>query len=126
MSTPAADPAQDPHLASASSGPDQAPALHRSIRFIDLVVYGLVFIGPAAAVSIFGPVDVASGGAVPLVYLVATIAMAFTAYSYALMSRRIPRAGSVFAYASEGIGPSTGFVAGWMVMLDYLLIPSVA
>lgn len=126
MSTPAAEPAPAPHPASAPSGPGEVPALHRSIRFIDLVVYGLVFIGPAAAVSIFGPIDAASGGAVPLVYLVATIAMAFTAYSYALMSRRIPRAGSVFAYASEGIGPSTGFVAGWMVMLDYLLIPSVA
>ncbi len=85
-----------------------------------------MFIGPAAAVSIFGPLDAKSGGAVPLVYVVATVAMAFTAYSYAQMSRRIPRAGSVFAYATEAIGRRTGFMAGWMVMLDYLLIPSVA
>ncbi|WP_222432371.1 APC family permease [Leekyejoonella antrihumi] len=110
-----------------SSGTTTAPAgLRRQITFGDLVVYGLVFIGPAAAVSIFGPLDAKSHGAVPLVYLVATIAMAFTAYSYALMSRKVPRAGSVFAYASAGIGPRTGFVTGWMVMLDYLLIPSVA
>ncbi|WP_182358351.1 APC family permease [Tomitella gaofuii] len=104
----------------------QAPTLRRRISFFQLVVYGLVFIGPAAAVSIFGPLDAQSHGAVPLVYLVATVAMAFTAYSYALMSRRVPRAGSVFAYASAGIGPRTGFMGGWMVMLDYLLIPSVA
>jgi amino acid transporter len=100
--------------------------LRRSIGLPDLVVYGLVFIGPAAAVSIFGPLDARSHGAVPVVYLVATVAMGFTAYSYALMSREVPRAGSVFAYATAGIGPRTGFVAGWMVMLDYLLIPSVA
>jgi amino acid transporter len=103
-----------------------ASGLRRSIGLPDLVVYGLVFIGPAAAVSIFGPLDARSHGAVPVVYLVATVAMGFTAYSYALMSREVPRAGSVFAYATAGIGPRTGFVAGWMVMLDYLLIPSVA
>ncbi|HET8601131.1 MAG TPA: APC family permease [Segeticoccus sp.] len=103
-----------------------ASGLRRRIRFIDLIVYGLVFIGPAAAVSIFGPLDAKSHGAVPVVYLVATVAMSFTAFSYALMSRHVPRAGSVFAYASVGIGPRTGFITGWMVMLDYLLIPSVA
>lgn len=100
--------------------------LRRTIGLRDLIFYGLVFIGPAAAVSIFGPLDARSNGAVPVVYLVATVAMGFTAYSYALMSREVPRAGSVFAYATVGIGPRTGFIAGWMVMLDYLLIPSVA
>lgn len=113
-------PAAAPDEGGGSSG------LKRRIRFVDLIVYGLVFIGPAAAVSVFGPLDAESRGAVPLVYIIATVAMAFTAYSYALMSRQVPRAGSVFAYASAGIGPRTGFMAGWMVMLDYLLIPSVA
>jgi amino acid transporter len=42
------------------------------------------------------------------------------------MSRVVPHAGSVFAYASEGLGPAAGFLAGWLAMLDYLLIPSVA
>jgi amino acid transporter len=41
------------------------------------------------------------------------------------MSREVPRAGSVYAYASAGIGPTAGFAAGWLVMLDYLLIPAV-
>jgi len=96
------------------------------MSFADLVVYGLVFIGPAAAVSIFGSLDARSHGAVPVVYLVATVAMSFTAFSYAQMARVVPRAGSVFAYAGAGIGPRTGFLAGWLVMLDYFLIPSVA
>lgn len=90
------------------------------------MAYGLVFIGPAAAVGVWGALDARSGGVVPIVYLVATIAMALTASSYALMSRAVPRAGSVFAYASEAIGRRTGHMAGWMVLLDYVLIPSVA
>jgi amino acid transporter len=109
-----------------SQGRREVTSLRRRISFADLIVYGLVFIGPAAAVSIFGPLDAESHGVVPVVYLVATLAMSFTAFSYAQMSRQVPRAGSVFAYASAGIGPRTGFLTGWMVMLDYLLIPSVA
>lgn len=100
--------------------------LRRSIGLTELIFIGLVFIGPAAAVGVFGTLDARSGGAVALVYIVATIVMSFTAVSYMRMSREIPRAGTVFAYASAGIGKRAGFVAGWMILLDYLFIPSVA
>lgn len=102
------------------------PALRRDLSLRDLVVYGLLFIGPLAPVGVFGVLDARTDGAVALVYVLATIAMAFTAWSYAEMSRVVPHAGSVFAYASEGIGSTAGFLAGWLAMLDYLLIPSVA
>src|SRR6476661_8827975 len=101
-------------------------SLRRELRLRDLVAYGLLFIGPLAPVGIFGVLDARTHGAAALVYLVATIAMAFTAWSYAEMSRVIPHAGSVFAYATEGLGRPAGFLAGWLAMLDYLLIPSVA
>lgn len=99
--------------------------LRRSLSSGDLIVYGLLFIGPLAPVGVFGVLDAKSSGAVALVYVVATLAMAFTALSYAQMSREVPRAGSVYAYASVGIGPAAGFAAGWLAMLDYLLIPAV-
>ena len=76
--------------------------------------------------GVFGVLDARTNGAVALVYVLATIAMAFTAWSYAEMSSVVPHAGSVFAYASEGLGRPAGFLAGWLAMLDYLLIPSVA
>ncbi|MER6693347.1 APC family permease [Streptomyces minutiscleroticus] len=100
--------------------------LRRSLGFRDLVVYGLLFIAPMAPVGVFGTLDARSHGAVALVYVVATVAMAFTAFSYAQMVRVVPQAGSVFAYARAGLGEGAGFVAGWMAMLDYLLIPAVA
>jgi amino acid transporter len=99
--------------------------LRRSLSSGDLIVYGLLFIGPLAPVGVFGVLDARSHGSVALVYLVATLAMAFTAVSYAQMSRQVPHAGSVYAYASIGIGRPAGFVAGWLAMLDYLLIPAV-
>ncbi|WP_420035376.1 APC family permease [Streptomyces sp. cg28] len=100
--------------------------LRRNLGFRDLVVYGLLFIAPMAPVGVFGTLDAKSHGAVALVYVVATIAMAFTAFSYAQMVRVAPRAGSVYAYARVGLGKGPGFIAGWMAMLDYLLIPAVA
>lgn len=101
-------------------------ALRRTLSFRDLVVYGLLFIAPMAPVGIFGTLQATSHGAITSVYLVATVAMAFTAYSYAQMVQVVPKAGSVYAYARVGLGEGAGFVAGWMAMLDYLLIPAVA
>ncbi|MEV6576778.1 APC family permease [Streptomyces sp. NPDC051582] len=108
--------------------PGTAPkaALRRSLGFRDLVVYGLLFIAPMAPVGIFGALDATSHGAVALVYLCATVAMAFTAFSYAQMVQVAPQAGSVFTYARKGLGEGAGLIAGWMAMLDYLLIPAVA
>ncbi|MGW0191464.1 APC family permease, partial [Streptomyces sp. NPDC003362] len=105
---------------------DEHRTLRRSLGFRDLVVYGLLFIAPMAPVGVFGTLDARSHGAVALVYVIATVAMAFTAFSYAQMVRVVPQAGSVFAYARVALGREAGFVAGWMAMLDYLLIPAVA
>ncbi|MFG2649018.1 APC family permease [Streptomyces sp. NPDC048436] len=111
--------------ASAGATPE-GDGLRRSLSFRDLVVYGLLFIAPMAPVGVFGTLDAKSHGAVALVYIIATVAMAFTAFSYAQMVRVVPQAGSVFAYARVGLGNGPGFIAGWMAMLDYLLIPAVA
>ncbi|MGW2471899.1 APC family permease [Streptomyces sp. NPDC001665] len=111
---------------SGSGGSTERARLRRTLGFRDLVVYGLLFIAPMAPVGVFGTLDAKSDGAVALVYVAATVVMAFTAFSYAQMVRVAPMAGSVFAYARKGLGEGPGFIAGWMAMLDYLLIPAVA
>lgn len=126
MSASAEGSGGSPGATGSAGAAGKAGELRRSIGLTELVFIGLVFIGPAAAVGVFGTLDANSGGAVALVYIVATIVMSFTAVSYMRMSREIPRAGTVFAYASAGIGPRAGFTAGWMILLDYLFIPSVA
>ncbi|MGW1224760.1 APC family permease [Streptomyces sp. NPDC002530] len=108
------------------SGSTEQARLRRTLGFRDLVVYGLLFIAPMAPVGVFGTLDAKSDGAVALVYVAATVVMAFTAFSYAQMVRVAPLAGSVFTYARKGLGEGPGFIAGWMAMLDYLLIPAVA
>jgi len=99
--------------------------LKRSLSLADLLIYGLVFIGPIAPVAVFGIVFDASHGMVPLTYLVGLVAMIFTALSYMSMARAYPVAGSVYAYVSGSIGETVGFFAGWAILLDYLLLPTL-
>lgn len=102
-----------------------AQELKRVLSFADLVVYGVAFMIPVAPFAIFGYVYAASSGMVVLAYLVGMAAMLLTAFSYKFLSADFPLAGSVYAYATRGIGEVIGFVAGWMLMLDYLLVPAL-
>jgi amino acid transporter len=99
--------------------------LHRSVATVDLVVYGLVFMVPIAPWAIFGTVYNSASGMVPLVYLIGLVAMVFTALAYSQMAKSFPLAGSVFSYVGRGIHPGVGFFAGWGILLDYLLIPTL-
>ncbi len=80
---------------------------------------------PIAPFGIFGGVFQASGGMVALAYAIGMLAMAFTAASYSQMSRAFPMAGSVYTYAGRGIAQPVGFIAGWMILLDYVLVPGL-
>src|SRR3954464_1466600 len=102
-----------------------AQELNRSVSTFDLLVYGLVFMVPIAPWAIFGTVYNSASGMVPLVYVIGLIAMVFTAMAYAQMARSFPLAGSVFSYVGRGIHPGAGFLAGWAILLDYLLIPTL-
>jgi amino acid transporter len=99
--------------------------LRRELSFTDLLAYGLVFMVPIAPFAIFGQVFNASGGMVALTYAVAMVAMLLTANSYAQMVRAFPMAGSVYNYAGRGIHPAVGFLAGWSILLDYVLVPTL-
>jgi len=127
MSTPESTPESTAEGAAASAlgAFGYRQELKRGLTLRDLLVYGLVFMVPIAPFSIFGQVFNASSGMVPLVYLIGFVAMIFTAISYREMSRAFPIAGSVYAYAGRGIHPAVGFLAGWAILLDYLLVPTL-
>ena len=99
--------------------------LRRSLGFADLLIYGLIFMVPIAPFGIFGSVFQSSGGMVALAYVIGMVAMAFTALSYAQMARAFPMAGSVYTYAGRGIAAPVGFLAGWVILLDYVLVPAL-
>jgi amino acid transporter len=95
------------------------------LGFWDLVVYGLTYVSPIGPWSTWGYASVLSGGAVAMAYGLGALALCFTALSYAQMASAVPQGGSVYAYAREAMGKAAGFMSGWMILLDYLLLPAL-
>jgi len=102
-----------------------AGRLRRVLTLSDLIVYGIVLISPIAAVPLFGVVQQLSGGQAVTTLLVAMVAMILTAYSYGRMAALYPLAGSAYTYVGRGLNPHLGFLAGWAMLLDYLLVPVI-
>ena len=99
--------------------------LKRTLTLRDLVVYGMVMMVPISPFGVFGFVSQDAKGMVPLAYLVGLVGMFFTAMSYASMSRAFPVAGSVYSYVGRGLHETAGFFAGWLILLDYILVPAL-
>jgi amino acid transporter len=99
--------------------------LRRALPMRDLLIYGLILMVPIAPYGVFGFVWNESKGMVPLAYLIGLIGMVFTALSYAAMSRAFPLAGSVYTYAQRGLHELAGFFGGWLILLDYILVPAL-
>jgi putrescine importer len=97
--------------------------LKRVLSRRGLILYGLVILTPTAAYPVFGIVQQASKGHATFCYLIAMVAMMFTAASYGKMSSAFPSAGSTYSYVQNSLNQHVGFLAGWSMILDYLLIP---
>jgi len=101
------------------------PHLRRVLTLWDLVFYGIVLIQPIAPVPLFGVAQKLSDGHFVTTILIAMLAMTITAFSYGRMASLYPSAGSAYTYVARGINPYLGFLVGWAMLLDYLLIPIV-
>lgn len=99
--------------------------LRRSLGYFDLVAYGLAYMAVVAPLTNLGFVWDASGGLMASAYVVTTLCMYFTAQSYAAMSAEVASCGSVYGFARESLGPMAGFIAGWLILLDYILTPAL-
>jgi putrescine importer len=102
-----------------------APSLKRVLRLRDLIFYGIIIIQPTAPMPVFGVVSRQARGHVITAVLIAMVAMLFTAISYGRMARAFPNAGSAYSYVGAAIHPAFGFLAGWSIILDYLLNPVI-
>lgn len=100
-------------------------SLTRTLKLPSLVLFGLAYLTPLIVLGIFGIIAETTGGAAPAAYLVALVAMLFTAHSYGRMAIAYPVAGSAYTYVRRSIDARVGFLVGWAVLLDYLFLPMV-
>jgi putrescine importer len=102
-----------------------APRLKRVLTLWDLIFYGIVLIQPIAPVPLYGVAQKLSDGHFVTIILIALFAMLITAVSYGRMAALYPTAGSAYTYVGKGLNPHLGFLAGWAMILDYLLQPLI-
>lgn len=99
--------------------------LRRSLRFWDLVLYGIILIQPTAPMPSFGVIYQEARGHVVTAILCAMVAMLFTSVSYGRMARAYPHGGSAFMYVGKELHSSLGYLTGWCMAMDYILNPLI-
>lgn len=101
------------------------PTLHRTLTTWQLTSFGLTYLQPIGPAVIFGFLLTTSRGSVALPYLFAFVGMIFTILSYSVLIKEYPLSGSIYNYVKFIGGPFFGFIAGWLLALDYILIPTI-
>lgn len=97
----------------------------KKLSLFNLVVLGLSTVSPLCLYLAYAGVAQAGFGMVALVYLIGTILMIFTVFSYAQYSKVVTGSGSVYGYISKGINPHVGFVSGWTILGYYFAVPAL-
>jgi len=104
---------------------ESTPHLKRVLGLWDLIFYGIVLIQPIAAIGLFGIASKVSRGHMSTTLLIAMVGMMLTAISYGRMASKYPSAGSAYTYVGKGLNSYFGFMAGWAMFLDYLIVPVI-
>ncbi|MFA5309170.1 MAG: APC family permease [Dehalococcoidales bacterium] len=73
-----------------------------------------------------GIVALVAGGATPVALGIAGILFIFTALTYAEGTAAIPEAGGSASFARHAFGDMAGFIAGWALMLSYIVTISIS
>lgn len=100
-------------------------SLKRVLNLRNLVFFGISYLAPTVIFNQYGIITQLTQGMMALSNLITVIAVMFTAYSYSQMVKVYPVAGSAYTYVQRSINPHLGFLTGWVVLLDYVLIPLV-
>ena len=100
--------------------------LKRVLSLRDLLVYGMMIMQVVAPVPIFGLLEQRSNNHSVTTIVIAMFVMTITAISYGRMARLYPVAGSAYTYVGRALNPHLGFLTGWSMFLDYLIIPLIS
>ena len=86
------------------------------------IAFGTSIVAPSAsAVTVLVLLLAYARFASPLVVLITFAGSLCCALSFGEFAGRLPSAGWAYTYNSRGLGPSAGFLTGWMMIFGYVL-----
>ncbi len=99
----------------------QKSSLRRELSFIGAIALSIGIMAPTAAMALNGSLAAGiTGSAVPLAFLLATIAVGLASFSFIQFSRYFAHSGSVYGFNGMALGPRVGFFSGWALLGTYL------
>lgn len=106
-----------------SSGTGDTTAIRKKIGLFSILLIGLAIVSPLGPVTVYGPIQQMTGGHMALSFLIALIPMILVAYVYGIFAAEFPRAGGCYSYVTKSLHPNVGFITGWVLLLEYCLVP---
>lgn len=100
-------------------------SLKRVLSVRNLIWFGLSYLAPIGVFTQFGIMTGMTHGMTTLSYIIATVVILFTALSYDKLVSVYPVAGSAYTYVQRSVNPYAGFLTGWIMLLDYILLPMI-
>lgn len=103
----------------------KTPEFKQTLTVKDMVVWGLICMVPISPMAVYGGVFTDSNGMPTLAFLIGFVAVLFSVFSFGIMINHFPSSGSIFTYVSKVFGKAPGFIAGWLMLLQYLVCPAL-
>lgn len=99
-----------------------------AISFLSNVTFGISSTSPAYSIAAsLGPIAAVVGYGSVGIMLIAFIPMLCVAVAFYHLNRSDPDCGTTFSWARRAIGPKSGWMAGWSVIVaNILVMPSLA
>jgi amino acid transporter len=93
------------------------------LNFIELLAQNIALISPTMTAALIVPLMYSNTGDTSwLSYAVGTLMLLFVAFNLNQFAKRTTNAGSMYGYASAGLGFGGGALCGWCLVWSYLFI----
>jgi len=93
------------------------------LNFIELLAQNIALISPTMTAALIVPLMFSNTGNMSwLSYLIGTVMLLFVAFNLNQFAKRTTKAGSMYSYASAGLGYAGGSLCGWCLVWAYLFI----
>lgn len=93
------------------------------LNFTELLAQNIALISPTMTAALIVPLMFGTAGNISwLAYAVGTLMLLFVAFSLNQFAKRTTNAGSMYSYASSGLGFGGGAICGWSLIWAYLFI----